>query len=99
MEIDLWKISHHGGAGNTGPKLLERVNCARYLLSTSGTRFKHPAPETIAWILKHKKGAAEMYFNYRSDWNGMWDNVELKKKYNFITHYPESDSGIEIQFL
>lgn len=95
--IDFWKISHHGGKGNTGPELVKRITCAQYIFSTSGIKFPHPSRETIAWILKNKRGHATLYFNYRSDNNKVWDDADLKSEYDYETVYPAHTPGIKIE--
>ncbi|MDQ1165682.1 ComEC/Rec2 family competence protein [Flavobacterium sp. SORGH_AS_0622] len=51
LEIDLFKISHHGSKHNTTKDLLERIKCSKYLISTDGSGpYYHPSRETLILI-------------------------------------------------
>lgn len=97
--FDLFKLSHHGSAGNISTALLDLVDCENFLISTNGSRHQHPDPEAIAKILvKPTAGKKTLFFNYRQDWTMIWDDVALKRKYKYRTVYAqaESDGFLEI---
>lgn len=51
LEIDLFKVSHHGSKHNTTQDLLERIKCSKYLISTDGSGpYYHPSRETLILI-------------------------------------------------
>ncbi|MCK7559381.1 hypothetical protein MKQ70_32205 [Chitinophaga sedimenti] len=97
VELDLFKISHHGSHGNTSRELFEKAPAANYVISTSGTRWPHPHGATIARLLKSSVQDKKLFFNYRSDVNKVWDNAILKKKYKYSTDYGE-DGLLCIEF-
>ncbi|MCK7505467.1 MAG: hypothetical protein MZV70_16225 [Desulfobacterales bacterium] len=81
----------------TSLELIQKLNCQRFAISTNGSIFKHPDQEAIARVLTGSQGKAQLYFNYRSLRNEIWDSEELKGRYGYRTIYPESkDSGISI---
>lgn len=91
--IDAFKISHHGGKGNTSHDLLRYISSEHYLISTSGVRHEHPDVETIASILVHSarldnRQPLHLHFNYRSTHNQDWDNADLKRTHHYEAHYP-----------
>lgn len=55
LEVDAVKISHHGSKNNINKRLVERLNCDTYLISTNGKVFNHPDMETLALIAKYSK--------------------------------------------
>lgn len=65
FDVDLVKISHHGSKYNTSNKLLEKINCKKYVISTSlyGGR---PHKVTIARII-HNNPNCEIYLNYKKE--------------------------------
>jgi beta-lactamase superfamily II metal-dependent hydrolase len=67
VNVDLLKVSHHGSSGNTSSALLQAISCKRFLISTNGKKFFHPDFATIACLLEHTKGTAQMIFNYAVD--------------------------------
>lgn len=92
LALDAFKISHHGSKNNTSVKLLDLIDCRRFLISTNGTRHDHPDAETIARILyrnHQEEPPTELYFNYQTNkHNTVWDDEELQEKWNYRTHYP-----------
>lgn len=53
LDLDAIKLSHHGSKKNITSEFLNRVNCNKFLISTDGSKFKHPNLETIAIISEH----------------------------------------------
>lgn len=87
LRLDAFKVSHHGGRGNTSPGLLDLVRCERFLFSTNGSRYRHPHLETIARILKPRRDV-RLCFNYRSDVNEVWDDSDLQDDWRYEAQYP-----------
>jgi metal-dependent hydrolase (beta-lactamase superfamily II) len=96
--IDLIKLSHHASAHNTSPDLLEKSDSNRYLISTNGSRFHHPAAVTVSRVIKRGGDQVELLFNYRSDDNEVWDSSTLKDKHGYQTTYPGGE-GIVVSLL
>lgn len=97
IHFDLVKLSHHGSAHNTSPQLIEKLNCNKFVISTNGSIYQHPDNVTVARILKKEGNTKEILFNYKTEFNKIWDDKDLKEKYDFITHYPSDDNGISIE--
>jgi beta-lactamase superfamily II metal-dependent hydrolase len=64
--LDAFKLPHHGSRANLSKALLEQVKCPIYLVSTSGSYFKHPDREAIARVVKYGGKGASLVFNYES---------------------------------
>ncbi|MEO6394102.1 MAG: hypothetical protein ABIP75_19765 [Pyrinomonadaceae bacterium] len=99
LPLDAFKISHHGSKNNTSVKLLDLVDCRRFLISTNGTRHEHPDPEAIARILNRnhqENDPTELYFNYRTDQNSVWDDAELQEDWNYLPFYPPDGALLEL---
>jgi len=71
--IDLLKVSHHGSKGNTDKRLLERLNCRQFLISTSGKIHKHPDHALMARLVARHDNP-KIYLNYSQGWPGNWKN-------------------------
>lgn len=101
LAIDALKLSHHGGRKNTSAELLEALACKRFLFSSDGTIYDHPQPESVARVIVHGRaqGKPELWFNYRSDENRVWDDADLfdapGKSYEPM--YPEVGPGIKVE--
>ncbi|HEY8093901.1 MAG TPA: hypothetical protein VID93_08950 [Acidimicrobiales bacterium] len=81
VEIDLFKLAHHGSAGNITRELLDLVTCSRFVVSTNGDHFNHPDAETIEVL--GRPGAAPLpivYFNYLSDTTKAWSDPATQQR-------------------
>lgn len=93
LRLDAFKLSHHGSSGNISREMLELIECPRYLISTNGSYFKHPAAEAIARLLKFGGASKTLYFNYASDYTNLWDDANLRGAYNYSVEYPTDHDG------
>ncbi len=75
IRLDAFKMPHHGSKKNVTPQLMQSIECPRYLISTSGSRFHHPDVDAIEIIIDGHAGndMPELLFNYRSDDNDFWE--------------------------
>ncbi len=63
LKFDFVKVSHHGSRGNTSDELLDMIDCNHFVLLADGTHKGLPHKETLARIIRKKKGCS-FYFNY-----------------------------------
>jgi hypothetical protein len=97
LEVDAFKVSHHGSRKNTSPELLSLLDCKHFLISTNGTRHGHPDDEAIARIVTARRGGCpKLHFNYRSALNTRWE--QLQTRAGFRACYPVAGKeGIAIE--
>ena len=82
LKVDIIKLSHHGSKKNTSHKLLELLECNKYIISTDGKKHGHPNKETLAKII-HTQNSPEFLFNYE-----IFENIftaKDKDEYQFKT--------------
>jgi len=97
LKLDALKLSHHGSANATTLELLSILDCKHYLVSTNGNIFYHPDRESISRVILHGGEWPTLHFNYRSKYNDMWDSAVLKRRYNYVTEYPEpGEQGLRV---
>jgi beta-lactamase superfamily II metal-dependent hydrolase len=97
INLDLYKLSHHGSKFTTSRPLIEKLDCPLYVFSTNGSIFKHPDQETVSRVIVAGGEHPELVFNYRNDRNDIWDLESLKSEHGYTTRYPtEPGQGIEI---
>lgn len=94
LRLDACKLCHHGSRKNTSRALLDLLDCRHYLISTNGNRTDHPDPEGIARVLVHGGREKTLHFNYRTEFNDMWDDAELKRRHGYETRYPAAGAGL-----
>ena len=66
LKVDMVKVSHHGSKNNTSNRLLKKIDCNKYVISTDGNRHNHPNKITFARIINHNPNC-EIYLNYKDD--------------------------------
>ena len=97
LRVDAFVVPHGGSARNTSRELLELLDCDRYLFSTDGEKFRHPARETVARILTYGRSAPQapltLVFNHRSQFSEIWANPALQQRYRYRAVYPEAAAG------
>jgi beta-lactamase superfamily II metal-dependent hydrolase len=86
--LDAFKLPHHGSRANLSKSLLDKVKCPIYLVSTSGSYFKHPDREAIARVVKYGGAGASLVFNYESDHNRVWKSAALGAQWGFTAKFP-----------
>lgn len=63
LNVELFKLSHHGSQKNTSTELLNLIETNNYVVSTNGELHNHPDKATIARIVRDNPNA-KIYFNY-----------------------------------
>ncbi len=97
--IDAFKLPHHGSKSNVTRALVDKVTCPCWLVSTDGTRFKHPDAIAIARILAHGQPQGPLLaFNARSKYSGWWDDRDWKDSFNYRTAYGSETDGYELRY-
>jgi hypothetical protein len=99
LDLDALKLPHHGSRANISVEFLDLLNCGQYLFSSSGKRFRHPDPESVARVISRAGSSPSLYFNYRTEINRPWEDPRLSNgKYQYNAFYPESeDGGIRVE--
>jgi len=90
--FDLVKVPHHGSENNVSKEFIESLNCQRYLFSSNGAIYKHPAQQAVSRVIHHGS-EPELIFNYRTKYSEVWDDEDLKLIYKYSTVYGD-DNGI-----
>ncbi len=96
LQLELFKLPHHGSVSNISAELLALIKCRRYLFSTSGKIFGHPHDRTIKLILeKHQaKGKPQLYFNYRTGRTERWADTADQKARGYEAYFP---TGLSVE--
>lgn len=93
LALDAIKLSHHGSRGTHSVELMAWIRPHRVLVSTDGSRHKHPHLEAIARTLMHAERPLQLVFNYRSTQSQQWNAAALKRDLNYETAYPAEDAA------
>lgn len=99
VQIDLFKVAHHGSHANTTSNLMKLVECSHFLISTSGARFKHPDPAAIARLIMGSQ-SAKLFFNYRQPKTEFWETrLRRAGEPDYSCHFPDADGQMIVKLL
>jgi len=90
LEVDAFKVPHHGSRYNVTRGLLQLVRSPTYLVSTDGAYFGHPDPAAIARLLVYGQRSSRVVFNYRTQHTEGWSDPALMACYGFRAMYPRN---------
>ena len=93
LAVDACKLPHHGSKANVNRQFLQALDCRKWLFSTNGAYFRHPDRQTVARVIKWGGAQPELGFNYRTQYNDVWDGKPLREQYGYKVSYPASDAG------
>lgn len=94
LQVDAFKLPHHGSKNNLSPELVKLVKTNNYLFSSNGSYFQHPHPQTIARILEENQSEWDkvtLWFNYRTKQTLRWEEGSLQASYNYQVRYPSQN--------
>lgn len=94
LQLEAFKIPHHCSRGNISEELIATINCRNWLISTDGSRHKHPDDEGIASILHYGKNTSvKLLFNVTSKYNSKWSNAEWQQCFGYSADYGSDEDG------
>ena len=93
LAVDACKLPHHGSKANVSKQFLQALDCKKWLFSTNGAYFGHPDRQAVARVIKWGGTQPELSFNYRTQYNGVWDSKPLRERHGYTVSYPASNTG------
>jgi hypothetical protein len=97
LNVDAFKLPHHGSRYNVTRDVLQLVRSPIYLVSTDGKYFGHPDPAAVARLIVHGQRGSRIVFNYRTDLTGSWSDQSLMERYGYEAEYPrEAAEGASV---
>ncbi len=93
LNVDVFKISHHGARKNTTNAMLRTIIASTYAFSTDGRRHEHPDDHSVAKVIACGKHEKVIAFNYRSPLTLKWNDDGLKGRFGYETRYPSRQSA------
>lgn len=98
IEVDAFKLPHHGSQANVVRPLIDAAPARHYLVSTNGDTFAHPDDVAIARVIRGARLRPTLWFNYDNERTRRWDDVMLRQHYGYDVRYPLSaTSGIVLE--
>lgn len=93
IEVDAFKVSHHGSRGSVSAELLHSVKARHYLISTNNAVFRLPDDEALARLVLTGGPKPTLWFNYATERNRRWAEPSLASRYGFEARLSEGSSG------
>lgn len=94
--FDAVKLPHHGSENNVSTQLIEALASPLYIFSTDGAKFKHPSRQAVARVVRHGNSPL-LAFNYKTEFNEMWDNPLLSAKYGSKAVYMVNKTASQLR--
>ncbi len=91
LEIDAFKLPHHGSQANVSVTLLEAAPARHYLLSSNGDVFHHPDDAAVARVITGAQSPPTLWFNYRNERTERWADPRLTGRYGHGVVFPDSE--------
>jgi len=99
LELDAFKLPHHGSRQNVHADLIAAVECRHWLFSTDGTQHYHPDAEAVARILLHgSPKRPTLFFNVPCKYNEWWAQPEWRERFRYRADYGTATEGLTISF-
>jgi beta-lactamase superfamily II metal-dependent hydrolase len=97
LNLDVFKLPHHGSSANVTKRLAQMLPARRYLLTTDGARHDtHPSDVAIARVLTVTSDA-ELLFNYSNEAYRRWADRPPKHGYPFKVRAGQGEEGIRVR--
>jgi hypothetical protein len=96
LQLTAFKVPHHCSRGNISERLISTINCQNWLISTDGSRHKHPDDEGIASILHYGDVSVNFLFNVSSKYNSKWSNSEWQARFHYSASYGSDEDGYSL---
>lgn len=98
--VDLVKVAHHGSRNNTDRDLAKSLTAPTWVFSSNGaSNTKHPHREAVARVLHDAHGVKTLVFNYKTQFNDIWEDPELKEEHSYEAVYGDGETPILVQLL
>jgi hypothetical protein len=98
LELDVFKLSHHGSKGNVNEALLALAPARTYVVSTNGDRFHHPDDVALARVATGSPAGAAIAFNYETPATLRWAEDQLCSAHDYTATYPAAGgAGLRLE--
>jgi beta-lactamase superfamily II metal-dependent hydrolase len=98
--VDAVKLPHHGSRNNTDRGLVQSLSAPIWVFSSNGaSNTKHPHREAVARVLHDSDGLERLVFNYKTSFNDVWDDADLKQEHGYDTCYGNGKSPVIVRLL
>ena len=100
FQADVVKLPHHGSRNNTDRELASLIEAHTWIFSSNGAgNTKHPHREAVARVLHDGAGVKTLVFNYRTGFNDVWDDADLKDDYKYEAVYGDGETPVLVPLL
>ena len=94
LEVDLFKLPHHGSKANVTAALMKRVRAKCYVFSSSGQgRSQHPNDPAVARVIVNSTGDRLLAFNYLSKRTELWQDPAIQAQWGYRNPLPRRQRG------
>lgn len=96
VKLQIMKLPHHGSYRSLSKKILEKIDCENYVISTNSSKYYLPNKKTLMKVIKYGANIDQhknFYFNYGEALNKLNISEEDKAYYKFSLISNNEDYG------
>jgi Metallo-beta-lactamase superfamily len=98
IEIDAFKLPHHGSQANLATALVAAAPAHHYVVSSNGDTFNHPDDVAIARVVVGGPKGLTLWFNYENERTRRWADPDLRKRFGHKVEFPaKPDAGAVLE--
>jgi hypothetical protein len=93
IEVDAFKLPHHGSQANVASALIEAAPARHYVISSNGDTFNHPDDVAIARVVVGAPAGATLWFNYENERTRRWADPDLRGRFGHKVRFPATPAS------
>jgi beta-lactamase superfamily II metal-dependent hydrolase len=90
IEVDAFKLPHHGSQANLASELVAAAPARHYVVSSNGDTFDHPDDTAIARVVVGAPKGPTLWFNYENERTRRWADADLRDRFGHKVKFPET---------
>ena len=93
IEIDAFKLPHHGSQANLASALVAAAPARHYVVSSNGDTFNHPDDVALARVLVGAPKGLTLWFNYENERTRRWADPDLRDRFGHKVKFPATPAA------
>jgi hypothetical protein len=93
IEVDAFKLPHHGSQANIASALVAAAPAHHYVVSSNGDTFNHPDDIAIARVVVGGPKGLTLWFNYENERTRRWADPDLRDRFGHKVKFPATPAA------
>jgi hypothetical protein len=93
IEVDAFKLPHHGSQANIASALVAAAPARHYVVSSNGDTFNHPDDVALARVVVGAPEGLTLWFNYENERTRRWADPDLRDRFGHKVKFPATPAA------